>query len=134
MENEENVVEEVLNEAGDNNGIKISDDVVSVIAGVAVSEVPGVAGMAGGFAGGITEVLSGKKNLAKGIKVEIESNGVIFKYAHLNQINVSEGDSVNQGDVIGLMGSTGASTGSHLHFEIRINGRSVDPELLVKVR
>ena len=44
---------------------------VAVIAGVAVSEVPGVAGMAGGFAGGITEVFSGKKNLAKGIKVEV---------------------------------------------------------------
>ena len=53
------------------NGIKIADDVVAVIAGVAVSEVPGVAGMSGGFAGGITEVLSGKKNLAKGIKVEV---------------------------------------------------------------
>ena len=55
----------------ENEGIKISNDVVAVIAGVAVSEVPGVAGMAGGFAGGITEVLSGKKNLAKGIKVEV---------------------------------------------------------------
>lgn len=54
----------------ENEGIQISNDVVAVIAGVAVSEVPGVAGMAGGFAGGITEVLSGKKNLAKGIKVE----------------------------------------------------------------
>ena len=54
----------------ENEGIKISNDVVAVIAGVAVSEVQGVAGMAGGFAGGITEVLSGKKNLAKGIKVE----------------------------------------------------------------
>ena len=51
--------------------IKIADDVVAVLAGVAVSEVPGVAGMAGGFAGGISEVLSGKKNLAKGIKVEV---------------------------------------------------------------
>ncbi len=51
-------------------GIQISNDVIAVIAGVAVSEVSGVAGMAGGFAGGITEVLSGKKNLAKGIKVE----------------------------------------------------------------
>lgn len=55
----------------ENEGIQISDDVVAVIAGVAVSEVPGVAGMAGGFAGGITEVFSGKKNLAKGIKVEV---------------------------------------------------------------
>ena len=54
-----------------NNAIKIADDVVAVIAGVAVSEIPGVANMAGGFAGGITEVLSGKKNLAKGIKVDV---------------------------------------------------------------
>lgn len=51
-------------------GIQISNDVIAVIAGVAVSEVNGVAGMSGGFAGGITEVLSGKKNLAKGIKVD----------------------------------------------------------------
>lgn len=52
-----------------NTNIKIADDVVAVIAGVAVSEVPGVAQMSGGFAGGISEVLSGKKNLSKGIKV-----------------------------------------------------------------
>ena len=51
-------------------GLKISNDVIAVISGVAVSEVPGVYGMSGGFAGGITEVLKGKKNLAKGIKVE----------------------------------------------------------------
>ena len=74
MENEvkeEVQVNEVSLETEGNNGIRISDDVVSVIAGVAVSEVPGVAGMAGGFAGGITEVLSGKKNLSKGIKVDV---------------------------------------------------------------
>ena len=58
----------------ENEGIKISSDVVAVIAGVAVSEVQGVSGMSGGFAGGITEVLSGKKNLAKGIKVDIDEN------------------------------------------------------------
>ena len=58
----------------ENEGIQISSDVVAVIAGVAVSEVQGVSGMAGGFAGGITEVLSGKKNLAKGIKVEINED------------------------------------------------------------
>ncbi len=58
----------------ENEGIKISDDVVAVIAGVAVAEVPGVAGMAGGFAEGISEVFSGKKNLAKGIKADINEN------------------------------------------------------------
>ena len=68
-ENEE-VVE--LNEEikTENEGTQISNDVIAVIAGVAVSEVPGVSGMAGGFAGGISEVFSGKKNLAKGIKVD----------------------------------------------------------------
>ena len=71
-ENKEVVNEEIQQEeTTTENGIKIADDVVAVIAGVAVSEVPGVAGMSGGFAGGITEVLSGKKNLAKGIKVEV---------------------------------------------------------------
>ena len=59
-----------------NEEIKISDDVVSVIAGKAVSEISGVAGMAGGFAGGISEVLSGKKNLSKGIKVDVEEKEV----------------------------------------------------------
>ena len=55
----------------DNNAnIKIADDVIAVIAGAAASEVPGVSAMAGGFAGGISEVFSGKKNFAKGIKVE----------------------------------------------------------------
>lgn len=58
-------------ETSDNSDIKISNDVVSSIAGVAVSEVPGVYSMAGGFAGGISEVLSGKKNLSRGIKVEV---------------------------------------------------------------
>lgn len=74
MENEE-IKETTLDVVGENQNsldeIKIADDVVAVIAGVAVSEVPGVAGMAGGFAGGISEVFSGKKNLAKGIKVEV---------------------------------------------------------------
>ncbi len=64
-------VEEVENGT---EGIKISSEVIAVIAGVAVSEVSGVYGMAGGFAGGITEVLKGKKNLAKGIKVETTEN------------------------------------------------------------
>ena len=67
----ENIDTEVKNTE---NGIEISNDVIAVIAGVAVSEVQGVASMSGGFAGGITEVLSGKKNMAKGIKVEKTEN------------------------------------------------------------
>ena len=70
MENEE-LVTETEEIALQSNNIRIADDVVAVIAGVAVSEVQGVYEMSGGFAGGISEVLSGKKNLAKGIKVEV---------------------------------------------------------------
>ena len=61
----------IENQEGESSNIKISNEVVAVIAGKAVSEAPGVYAMAGGFAGGISEVLSGKKNLSKGIKVEV---------------------------------------------------------------
>ena len=61
----------VENSEGETSNIQISDDVVAIIAGKAVAEAPGVCAMAGGFAGGISEVLSGKKNLSKGIKVEV---------------------------------------------------------------
>ena len=64
--------EEIVVNDGENNNIEISNDVVSVIAGMAVTEVSGVADMAGGFAGGISEALSGKKNMSKGIKVDIQ--------------------------------------------------------------
>ena len=74
---ENNVENEEVKEIEEgNNGIKIANDVISVIAGVAVSEVQGVASMAGGFAGGISEVLSGKKNLSKGIKVDADEKEV----------------------------------------------------------
>ena len=62
-------------ENNEESGIKIADDVVAVIAGKAASEVSGVFGMAGGFAGGITEVF-GKKNFSKGIKVDVEEKSV----------------------------------------------------------
>lgn len=48
-------------------------------------------------------------------------------YAHLSSINVSMGQSVQRGQVIGLVGSTGWTTGPHLHFEVRINGAAQDP-------
>ena len=71
QENVENIGEVI-----EDDGIEISGDVIAVIAGVAVSEVQGVSGMAGSFAGGISEVLSGKKNLAKGIKVDKDEKKV----------------------------------------------------------
>lgn len=54
-------------------------------------------------------------------------NGMTTVYAHLSANLCSVGDVVNRGELIGLMGSTGNSTGSHLHFEVRIDGEKTDP-------
>lgn len=60
----------VANIAEEIGSVKITDEVVAIIAGIAATEVPGVAGMSGGIAGGIAEML-GRKNLSKGVKVEV---------------------------------------------------------------
>lgn len=58
-------------------------------------------------------------------------NGLETFYAHLSKRNVEVGDWVNAGDVIGLGGSTGRSTGPHLHYETRYNGYAFDPQWLI---
>jgi murein DD-endopeptidase MepM/ murein hydrolase activator NlpD len=53
-------------------------------------------------------------------------------YAHLSRMNVKRGQTIKQGDIVGAVGTTGLSTGPHLHFEFRINGRHVDPLTLAQ--
>ena len=55
-------------------------------------------------------------------------NGVQIYYGHCSKLYVKVGDTVKAGDVIGAVGSTGNSTGNHLHFEIKVNGVSVNPQ------
>ncbi len=64
-----------------------------------------------------------------GKMVEIDhGNGLSTRYGHLSQIDVKVGDDIRIGQVVGRMGSTGRSTGPHLHYETRIDGEAVDPQ------
>ena len=64
-----------------------------------------------------------------GKMVEIDhGNGLSTRYGHLSQIDVAVGDSIRIGQVVGRLGSTGRSTGPHLHYETRIDGEAVDPQ------
>ena len=53
--------------------------------------------------------------------------GLATRYAHLQAFRVAPGDAVRRGDVIGLVGSTGRSTGDHVHYEVLANGRTLNP-------
>lgn len=66
----------------------------------------------------------------KYVLMEHSDNLATF-YCHLSEIYAQEGSIIRQGETIGLVGSTGWSTGPHLHFEVRINGIRVDPEILL---
>jgi len=68
-----------------------------------------------------------------GRMVEIDhGNGLSTRYGHLSQIDVKVGDGVKIGQVIGEVGSTGRSTGPHLHYETRIDGEAVDPQKFLR--
>jgi murein DD-endopeptidase MepM/ murein hydrolase activator NlpD len=76
------------------------------------------AGQTGGY-GNMVEILHG--------------NGIATRYGHLSKIEVEIGDTVNRYDEIGLIGSTGRSTGPHLHYELRLNDRSINPRHFLPV-
>ena len=68
-----------------------------------------------------------------GKMVEIDhGNGISTRYGHLSAIDVSEGQSIRIGQMVGKIGSTGRSTGPHLHYETRVDGHAVDPQKFLR--
>jgi murein DD-endopeptidase MepM/ murein hydrolase activator NlpD len=64
-----------------------------------------------------------------GNMVEVDhGNGLATRYGHMSEVLVTEGQEVKAGAVLGRIGSTGRSTGPHLHYEVRVNEEPVDPE------
>ena len=79
-------------------------------------------------AAGVVTMAQGGDNYGYGNVIQIDhGNGFVTLYAHLSQINVGVCQIVGQGTVIGLAGATGNAFGAHLHFEIRIGGKNVNP-------
>lgn len=68
-----------------------------------------------------------------GNHLKIQINDVIIVYAHCNKLYVKEGDTITQGQEIAEVGSTGNTTGPHLHFEVRYQNRYVDPQMILEL-
>lgn len=75
-----------------------------------------------------TVIRAGWNSGGYGNFIEIDhGRGIVTRYGHLSKVDVREGERVTRGEIIGKMGSTGRSTGSHLHYEVRIDDRPVNP-------
>jgi len=102
----------IVHEAAMHTGIDFRGDVGVAIRATASGTVT-VAGWSGGY----------------GKMVEIDhGNGLLTRYGHLSKIDVDVGDIVRSGAIVGKLGSTGRSTGPHLHYEVRLKGEAVDPQ------
>jgi murein DD-endopeptidase MepM/ murein hydrolase activator NlpD len=97
-------------------GIDLRGDVGEPVRATATGHVT-IAGRKGGY-GNMVEISHG--------------NGLVTRYGHLSVITVKIGQIVRIGEVVGKIGSTGRSTGPHLHYETRINGEAVDPQKFLR--
>jgi murein DD-endopeptidase MepM/ murein hydrolase activator NlpD len=81
-------------------------------------------------ADGVVTFCGAKASYGKTIVID-HGHGIVTSYAHLSKTLINRGDHVKRGDTVGLVGSTGRSTGPHLHYEVRLNGMPVDPQKYV---
>ena len=84
------------------------------------------------YATGTGRVVSASRNGGYGNLVEIDHGfGLLTRYGHLSEFSVAVGDTVVRGDVIGRVGNTGRATGHHVHYEVWVNGRTLNPRKLL---
>jgi murein DD-endopeptidase MepM/ murein hydrolase activator NlpD len=81
-------------------------------------------------ADGVVQSAGGKRNLGKSVTLR-HGYGVETRYGHLQEVLVQPGDKVKRGQKIGLMGSTGRSTGPHLHYQVEVNRKPVNPQTYI---
>ena len=95
-----------------------------------------VRAVVGGVVGQSTIITDPKNRTSEwGNYVRIDGeDGRLYYYCHLSKRLVSRGDNISVGDALGIEGSTGKSTGSHLHFEVRENGKSIDPTAILGIK
>lgn len=80
------------------------------------------------FASGSGIVSTARWQGGYGLLITLDhGEGIQTRYGHLSRLSVNEGQRVNKSDLIGFVGSTGRSTGPHLHYEVRENGLAIDP-------
>ncbi|MGH7621788.1 MAG: M23 family metallopeptidase [Gemmatimonadaceae bacterium] len=77
-------------------------------------------------AGGVVRLVTWETGYGNVLEID-HGDGIVTKYAHCSKIVVRLGQHVKRGDIIALVGSTGLSTGPHVHYEIHVNGKIVDP-------
>ena len=82
---------------------------------------------------GITVSCGWQGGYGKSITLD-HGSGYVTRYAHLNKIYVRAGQPIKKGEKIGTVGSTGRSTGPHLHYEVRFHGNPIDPEKYLPIR
>ena len=76
-------------------------------------------------------IFSGRKSGYGNLVEILHGENIVSRYAHLKKSLVKKGETVGKNDIIALVGTTGRSTGPHLHLEIAINGETIDPEIFL---
>lgn len=121
-----------LNRVGSGFGMRKDpiDSTMKMHKGIDIAAPTGTKVYAAG-SGKVLKIRSSEDGYGNCIVIE-HGYGFVSRYAHLSGFKIKEGDEVKKGDLIGLVGSTGRSTGPHLHYEIENDGEKIDPKKYIQ--